>query len=143
MNKPEYHSHEEFQNRVRKLSELRELGINPYPAKFHPTDHAAELEKKFEGEPIGDSEAAQRAETPEVTLAGRLVLFRAMGKNAFGQLQDDAGRIQIMLNRDHTSLSGFQPDQSSPDQPTALKTMGKKDRSRRYHRRARPSLPDP
>lgn len=126
MNKPEYHSHEEFQNRGRKLSELRELGINPYPPKFQPTDHAAELEKRFEGEPIGDSEAAQRAETPEVTLAGRLVLFRAMGKNAFGQLQDDAGRIQIMLNRDHTSLSGFQPDQSSPDQPTALKTIEKK-----------------
>ncbi len=123
---PEYHSHEEFQNRIRKLAELRQLGIEPYPSKYHPEHRAATLEKKYEGQPIGDSEAAERGETPEVTIAGRLVLFRAMGKNAFGHIQDDAGRIQVMFNRDKTTLTGFQPDPTQTDIPTALKVIEKK-----------------
>ncbi len=123
---PEYHSHEEFQNRVRKLADLRQLGLEPYPAKYNPEHRARLLEAEYEGQSIGDSEAAERDETPEVTVAGRLVLFRAMGKNAFGHIQDDAGRIQIMFNRDQTSLTGFQPDPGQTELPTALKVIEKK-----------------
>ena len=38
------------------------------------------------------------------------MLFRTMGKNAFGQIQDESGRIQIMFNRDSTDLTGYQPE---------------------------------
>ena len=39
---PEYHHHEEFQNRSRKLKEIRELGIDPYPPKFVQSQKAAD-----------------------------------------------------------------------------------------------------
>lgn len=105
--KPEYHSHEEYQNRVRKLAEIRELGIEPYPHRYEVPDTAQELHQQFAGKEIGHSEEAMAGKTKLVRLAGRLVLFRSMGKNAFAHLQDDTGRIQIMINRDATELAGF------------------------------------
>lgn len=109
--KPEYQEQEEFQNRLRKLNELKALEIEPYPHKFDPTDYAAELHRKYQN-PIGHSEDAASGTTPSVRLAGRLVLFRAMGKNAFAHLQDDSGRIQVMFNRDLSQVEGYAP---SPD----------------------------
>src|ERR1700687_5566243 len=104
MQTPSYHQHEEFQNRSEKLAEIRALGIDPYPAKFHPTQSASALQHKYESHELGSSEAAEAGSTEHVYLAGRLVLFRAMGKNAFAQLQDSTGRIQLMFNRDLTEV---------------------------------------
>lgn len=106
---PEYHHHEEFQNRSRKLKEIREFGIEPYPPKYVHTKRAAELAVENEGKEIGHSEEAANGQTDHVFVSGRLVLFRAMGKNAFGQIQDETGRIQIMFNRDLTKVHGFHP----------------------------------
>ena len=69
----------------------------------------------------GEAEAEQ---TPFVSVAGRLVLFRPMGKNAFAQIQDKSGRIQIMFNRDITELSGYTPTEET----SALKCIEKKRR---------------
>ena len=104
---PEYHSHEEFRNRFLKLSEIEALGINPYPPKFTPSATAGELAKQYEGKELGHSEEAGNGSTPTATVAGRLVLFRAMGKNAFGHIQDESGRIQIMFNSDLTKVEGL------------------------------------
>ncbi|NGX39230.1 MAG: Lysine--tRNA ligase [Chlamydiae bacterium] len=104
---PDYHSHEEFQLRRKKLDEILTLDIDPYPAKFTPTDLAEELKETFAEKSLGHSEEAGNGETPETTVAGRLVLFRAMGKNAFGHIQDSSGRIQIMFNRDLTKVTGL------------------------------------
>ena len=49
MSIPEYHQHEEFQNRSRKLSEIRALGIDPYPPKYIPTKKSADLAFEMEG----------------------------------------------------------------------------------------------
>ncbi len=103
---PEYHQHEEFRNRTAKLEELRALGIDPYPAKYAPTHLAHPLADKYADQQIGHSEEAAQGTTPEVGVAGRLVLFRSMGKNAFGQIQDSTGRIQVMFNRDLTGVQG-------------------------------------
>lgn len=105
--KPEYHSQEEFINRSQKLKEIRDFGINPYPHKFTPTITATELQKKYEGTEVGHSEEASNGTTPSVTVAGRLVLFRGMGKNAFAHIQDSTGKIQLMFNRDITVVDGF------------------------------------
>ena len=107
--KPEYQSHEEFQNRIRKLHELRDLKIEPYPHKFTPTNTAEELHKEFTDKETGHSEDAAAGTTLPVCVAGRLVLFRGMGKNAFGHIQDQSGRIQIMFNRDLTQVTGYTP----------------------------------
>ena len=109
---PEYHHHEEFQNRSRKLAEIRELGVEPYPPKYVHTTRAAELMLDAEGKELGHSEDAAAGSTQHVFISGRLVLFRAMGKNAFGHIQDETGRIQVMFNRDLTIVQGFSPIES-------------------------------
>ncbi len=106
---PEYHNHEEFQNRSRKLAEIRALGVDPYPPKYVHTTRAMQLTLDADGKEIGHSEDAAAGSTQHIYVSGRLVLFRAMGKNAFGHLQDETGRIQIMFNRDQTVVHGFHP----------------------------------
>lgn len=122
METPAYHHHEEFRNRSEKLAEIRALGIDPYPAKFSPTQSASALQHKYEAHQLGGSEEAEAGKTEHAVLAGRLVLFRAMGKNAFAQLQDGTGRIQLMFNKDGTEVAGLP---SSPDL-TAMKFIEKK-----------------
>lgn len=108
MNTPDYHNHEEFKNRTAKLAEIRELGIDPYPAKFTPTQTAKAVLHKYAEHELGDSEEAEAGRSEQVAMAGRLVLFRGMGKNAFAHLQDSTGRIQLMFNRDLTKVDGFE-----------------------------------
>jgi lysyl-tRNA synthetase class 2 len=122
MTEPEYHNHEEFLLRSQKLAEIQALGINPYPPKFTPDATPGELASRWEGKEPGHSEEAAESKTEPVTVAGRLVLFRAMGKNAFAHLQDATGRIQVMFNRDLTKVEGFTPTAEM----TALKWIEKK-----------------
>lgn len=76
------------QQRRRSLEQLRQLGIEPYPAELFPVTHLAEgIKSNFvDGE--------------TVTIAGRLMSQRVMGKASFGELQDSTGRIQVYFNRD-------------------------------------------
>jgi lysyl-tRNA synthetase class 2 len=115
MQTPDYHQHDEFKNRSAKLAEIRSLGIDPYPPKFEPAQTAHALQHKYESRELGGSEEAEAGKTEHVVLAGRLVLFRAMGKNAFANLQDSTGRIQLMFNKDLTKVAGLSetPDLSS------------------------------
>ncbi len=112
------------------MREIRELGIDPYPAHFNPTHEINNILKTYQDQTtIGDSEQAAQGTTPKVTLAGRLVLFRAMGKNAFAHIQDGGDKIQLMFNRDLTMVGGL------PQNPEtySYQIHRKKDRSRRYH----------
>ncbi len=110
---PEYHSYEEFINRSQKLSEIQSLGIEPYPPKFTPKAQAGDLSKLYEGKEVGHSEDAGEGKTPHTVVAGRLILFRAMGKNAFGHILDESGRLQIMFNKDLTKVDGLPPGELS------------------------------
>ena len=74
--------------RLESLAQLRQLGIDPYPAAAYPVDtHAGPLSATFEAD-------------REVCLAGRILSRRIMGKASFAELQDATGKIQIYLNRD-------------------------------------------
>jgi lysyl-tRNA synthetase class 2 len=78
------------QERMRReaLKQLRDLGIDPYPAaEFETTAKAAVVKEKYE-------------EGKEVILAGRLMNRRIMGKASFAELMDASGRVQIYVNRD-------------------------------------------
>lgn len=99
---------EEYKNRLRKLEEITESKVNPYPHTFHRTHHATDLQMAYAHEEIGSSQDAEEGKTTEVSISGRLVLFRAMGKNAFGQIQDSTGRIQFMCNKVHTHVTGYE-----------------------------------
>jgi lysyl-tRNA synthetase class 2 len=89
--------------RRNSLDELRKMGINPYPAAEYvtnafSTDIVAEFKDTAEGE-------AKR----EVSIAGRIMSRRIMGKASFVELQDSKGRIQVYITRDDIS-SEEQPD---------------------------------
>ena len=74
--------------RREKLSKLRALGINPYPADLFPVSHnSKQIKESF-------------AEDKQVVIAGRLVSINIQGKASFAQLQDAEGRIQVYFNRD-------------------------------------------
>ncbi len=111
---PEYHDYEEFQNRMGKLKEIESLGIDPYPPTYPQPCQTHALITRIGDNEVGSFEDAEAGSTEEVTLAGRLVLFRAMGKNAFGHVQDDTGRLQIMCNRDATKVHGLTSDEIKP-----------------------------
>jgi lysyl-tRNA synthetase, class II len=119
--KPSYHQTEEFQNRTKKLEEIKALGVDPYPYRYTPTHTAHSLIETYQGASIGHSEEAAQGTTPFVSVAGRLMLFRAMGKNAFAHLQEEAHKIQLMFNRDLTTVEGL----VNPDCPP-LKFIEKK-----------------
>ena len=75
------------------LQELRNLGINPYPAdEFVTTAFSNEILADFE-----------KFDGKEVVLAGRLMGKRIMGKASFAELKDSEGRIQIYISRDDIS----------------------------------------
>lgn len=124
---PEYHHHEEFQLRSSKLKEIRQLGVEPYPHKYSPTHTAQVLQETYANAEIGHSEDAAAEKTPLVTVAGRLMLFRSMGKNAFGHIQDETGRIQIMFNKELTKVEGYDvSNQSEADALSPMKFIEKK-----------------
>lgn len=74
--------------RREKLSKLRELGINPYPANLYPVNHTSKQ--------IKESFAAGK----QVIIAGRLMSRRIQGSASFAELQDADGKIQVYFNRD-------------------------------------------
>ena len=79
----------ERQRRI-KLERLRERGIDPYPPRIQRTHTAAEAILEFEaGEP-----------EREISLVGRLMSIRVMGKSTFAHIEDGSGRVQIYLRRD-------------------------------------------
>ncbi len=119
---PEYHEHEEFRNRSTKLAEMREMGIDPYPHVFHPLHSTSSLHEEYQDKVPGVSDDASAGTTPKVTVSGRLMLFRSMGKNAFAQIQDETGRIQVMFNRDLTKVAGLKEN----SEITPLKFIEKK-----------------
>ncbi|WP_299024031.1 lysine--tRNA ligase [uncultured Thermanaerothrix sp.] len=78
--------------RLKKVFELRNNGIEPYPTRANPTHSSQEAIAAFE--------AAERQATSapvEVTLAGRLRAIRPMGKVIFAHIEDGAGRIQLFF----------------------------------------------
>jgi lysyl-tRNA synthetase class 2 len=74
------------------LTQLRELGINPYPAEsFEVTAHAADILANYERDKMAYK---------TISMAGRIMSRRIMGSASFVELQDSTGRIQIYLKRD-------------------------------------------
>ena len=80
-------SEQEIQRRE-KLTKLRELGIEPYPAALYPVSTTSKaIQDKF-------------VDGQQVCIAGRLMSQRIMGKASFAELLDSEGRIQVYFNRD-------------------------------------------
>ena len=77
--------------RRESLAELRNIGIEPYPAAEYPTNaFSTDILNEFNDED----------EPREVCIAGRMMSRRVMGKASFIELQDSKGRIQVYITRD-------------------------------------------
>ncbi|MBR4921038.1 MAG: lysine--tRNA ligase [Prevotella sp.] len=77
--------------RRESLQELRQMGINPYPAAEYPTNaFSTDIRDSFHDED----------EPRQVCIAGRMMSRRVMGKASFAEIQDSKGRIQVYISRD-------------------------------------------
>ena len=84
--------------RLEKLNRLYERGVNPYPHRYqctHNTEQAITLLEKMEAEP----EPVEQGEN-EISIAGRIMSQRPMGKVTFLDLRDGTGKIQLYCCRD-------------------------------------------
>ncbi|MBQ7194108.1 MAG: lysine--tRNA ligase [Bacteroidales bacterium] len=85
------YSEQELQRRE-SLKQLRELGIEPYPAPLYPVNTStAQISAEYD---------PQKGNFADVCIAGRLMSRRIMGAASFAELQDESGRIQIYVKRD-------------------------------------------
>jgi lysyl-tRNA synthetase class 2 len=83
---------EQEQLRRNSLNELRNLGIEPFPAAmYHVNITSKEILAEFKEE---------ENNLQDIIIAGRLMNKRIMGKASFAELQDESGRIQLYINRD-------------------------------------------
>ncbi|NEP56054.1 MAG: lysine--tRNA ligase [Symploca sp. SIO2G7] len=79
--------------RLKKVEQIKELGLIPYAYRWESTHHAAELQEKFAKLPDGEEVDL------EVAIAGRILARRVFGKLAFFNLQDETGTIQLYLDK--------------------------------------------
>ena len=78
--------------RRESLQKLQELGIDPFPAELFEVNVTAKgIKKNYE---------VRKLDYKNISIAGRLMSRRIMGKAAFAELQDSTGRIQLYFNRD-------------------------------------------
>lgn len=75
--------------RLRKLSELKQLGVNPYPADSERTHKLAEISSEFES-----------LENKKVTVVGRIKSIRKFGKLAFVVIKDETGSLQLFIRKE-------------------------------------------
>ncbi|MDD4923335.1 MAG: lysine--tRNA ligase [Dehalococcoidales bacterium] len=80
------------QQRLDKLERIRNRGIDPYPRSYqrtHTSEEARELLRK--------NEEAGKSEPEVISIAGRIMAIRKMGKSSFADIQDGSGKIQLIF----------------------------------------------
>ena len=78
------------------LEEIRKLGINPYPSEtFEVTNYSTDIKANYKHD-----EDESKRNFQDISIAGRMMTRRIMGKAAFAEIQDAEGRIQVYINRD-------------------------------------------
>src|SRR3989338_3619909 len=88
--------------RKKKLRAIRELGVDPYPYSYTQTHHAADILKRHSG--LKPEEHTKDV----VSIAGRIVLLRRMGKAAFFDVRDWTGKIQVYVREDHVGEKQYE-----------------------------------
>ncbi len=83
-----------IEDRLKKLEEIRAMGVNPYPYSYYVSAQSEQIKEEFK-------DIAPEAHTGKtVSVAGRIVLMRRMGKVTFATVRDDSGTIQLYLRYD-------------------------------------------
>ena len=85
-----------IKEKMKKVQELKEIGVEPYGRKYEKID-SMEVINSFD-------ETSERV----FKTAGRIVAFRRMGKNGFGQLQDPTGKVQYYVKKDEVGEEQYE-----------------------------------
>jgi lysyl-tRNA synthetase, class II len=96
----------EFEDRKRKLGELRAAGVQPYPERYERTHMVTQVRELAEKKPPRVLEEILAKPSAEIKVAGRLMLLRPHGKLTFAQLRDDSGQMQICFMNDFLATHG-------------------------------------
>ena len=88
---------EQVQVRRQKLLRLRDAGVDPYPPRFPRTHTAEDAVRALQA---AEDEGGPGARSQAVAVAGRVMAQRVMGRTAFLDLRDAAGRVQVQMRRD-------------------------------------------
>ena len=83
-----------FAQRLEKITQLKQLGIDSYPIKFK-ADYTAE-------------KILKELPTEKISAAGRIIALRKMGKAAFVHLLDSTGKIQIYVKQDNVGQENYE-----------------------------------
>jgi len=94
---------EQEEIRREKLAQLNEMGVNPYPYSFDVTHTSQGI--KLDSDLVRDEESNPGSEI--VSIAGRIMTRRIMGKAAFFNLQDAEGTIQVYIRRDDVGVDNY------------------------------------
>lgn len=82
--------------RLRKIKELKKLGIEPYPSSFDKKDNCLELQENYKKLKAG------KTTKDKVKIAGRITTIRSLGRLIFSDLLDETGKIQLQLQEGET-----------------------------------------
>jgi lysyl-tRNA synthetase class 2 len=100
----QFEPRDQFEQRQKKLEQIKSLGLDPFPREFRWTDTPAMLAEEYKDASSADLEAKRR----EVRVAGRILSYRLMGKAGFAHLQGSGKRIQIYVRKDAVGDRGFE-----------------------------------
>lgn len=93
-------THDLYSVRKAKLEAMRAKGFDPFSQNWQPTHTSEEAKKLFE----------QKGEGQEVSLAGRILVYRLMGKASFVKIQDRKGIMQLYFSRDDLPEGKYNED---------------------------------
>src|SRR5512147_311832 len=86
-----------IKRRIEELGEIKKLGVNPYPHRFDVSANSEQILSGF-SDPQNEAEAEEQKKQV-VSVAGRIMAIRRMGKASFCHIKDEAGRLQIYLRQ--------------------------------------------
>lgn len=120
---------EEYSNlekvRLEKADQLREQGVDPYPAHSERTHYTQAAIREFE-----TSESSGKAEVVQATLVGRIRSLRAMGKITFAHIEDGTGLVQLFFRSDDLGQEKFEFFKRSFDLGDFIQASGEMFRTR-------------
>jgi len=99
----QFEPRDQFEQRQKKLEQIQQLGLDPFPREFRWTHTPAQLLEAYGQAQAQDLEAAG----VQVRVAGRIVSMRLMGKAGFAHIQGNGTRIQIYVKKDVLGEKGF------------------------------------
>ena len=94
-----------IKRRLEELEEIKKHGINPYPHRYDVSHNSKEIIESFK-DPESD-EAKEKSKEDLVSVAGRIMAIRKMGKATFCHIKDGEGKIQIYIRKDDVGEEAY------------------------------------